>query len=86
MSIQLVIDKRRDSDTMASNNFQDIKILTVDEVAGILRVHRTTVTRLAKSGELKSHKIGTRRMFKDVDVFSFFENQADRECVVRKGN
>ena len=58
---------------------QDIKILTVQEVADMLRVHRSTVTRYAITGELKSHLIGTRRLFKESDVWSFFENQVARE-------
>ena len=58
---------------------QDIKILTVQEVADTLRVHRSTVSRFAQSGELKSHLIGNRRLFKDSDVWSFFENQVARE-------
>jgi excisionase family DNA binding protein len=63
---------------------QDIKILTVKEVADILRVHRSTVSRFAKSGELKSHLIGNRRLFKESDVWSFFENQVAEEYVFGK--
>ena len=54
---------------------QDIKILTVDEVADKLRVHRSTVSRCAQSGELNSYLIGTRRLFKESDVLAFFEKQ-----------
>ena len=50
-------------------------IMRVVEVANFLRVHRSTVSRLAKSGELPSHKIGNRRLFKASDVWEFFENQ-----------
>ena len=63
---------------------QDIKILTVQEVANILRVHRSTVSRYAMSGELKSYLIGNRRLFKEDDVWLFFENQVARECVFGK--
>jgi excisionase family DNA binding protein len=65
---------------------QDIKILTVQEVAELLRVHRSTISRYAKSGELKSHLIGNRRLFKESDVWAFFENQADWDCVALKEN
>ena len=58
-----------------------IKILTVQEVADLLRIHRSTVTRLAKSGEIRSYKLGNRRLFRDIDVLAFFENQVDREYV-----
>ena len=69
---------------MPTNDPQNIKILTVQEVANILRVHRSTVSRYAKSGELRSYVIGNRRLFKEVDVWAFFENQADRGYVFGK--
>jgi excisionase family DNA binding protein len=65
---------------------QDIKILTVQEVAELLRVHRSTISRYAKSGELKSHLIGNRRLFKESDVLTFFENQVARECFIGEEN
>jgi excisionase family DNA binding protein len=40
---------------MAANDSQNSKILTVQEVADILRVHRSTISRYAMSGELKSY-------------------------------
>lgn len=58
------------------------KILTVDEVAEMLRIHRSTVSRYAKSGELDSYLIGTRRLFKESDVLSFFEKQKASTFVV----
>ena len=61
---------------------QDIKILTVQEVADILRVHRSTVTRFAQSGAIDSYLIGTRRLFKESDVLAFFEKQKASVCVV----
>jgi len=65
---------------------QTNKILTVDEVAELLRVHRSTISRYAKSGELKSHTLGNRRLFKESDVWSFFDNQVAHECVFGKEN
>ena len=50
-------------------------IMTVAEVAEFLRVHRSTVTRYAMSGELPSHKIGNRRLFRASDVQAFFDNK-----------
>ena len=61
---------------------QNIKIMTVQEVARLLRVHRSTISRYAKSGELKSHLIGNRRLFKESDVWAFFENQVAVENAV----
>ena len=60
------------------------QILTISEVAELLRVHRTTVTRYAQSGELRSYQIGSRRLFKESDVWVFFEKQVDNGCVFRK--
>jgi excisionase family DNA binding protein len=60
----------------------DIKILTVQEVADLLKVHRSTVSRFAQSGELDSYLIGTRRLFKESDVLAFFEKQKASICVV----
>jgi len=67
---------------MFSKKNQDIKILTVEEVADKLRVHRSTVSRFAQSGELDSYLIGTRRLFKESDVLAFFEKQKASVCVV----
>jgi excisionase family DNA binding protein len=71
---------------MSSHNHQNCKILTVQEVAERLRVHRATVSRLALSGMLKSHLIGNRRLFKECDVWTFFDNQVDRKYVFGKEN
>ena len=60
------------------------EILTIQEVADLLRIHRSTVTRLAKSGEIKSYKLGSRRLFKYKDVLLFFENLVDFSCVLIK--
>ena len=38
------------------------------------------------SGELKSYMIGNRRLFKEPDVWTFFENQVDPGCVFGKEN
>ena len=62
----------------------DKPIMTMDEVADYLRVHRSTVSRLALSGDLKSHVIGTRRLFKREVVLAFFDNQESAECVMGK--
>ena len=60
----------------------EIKVLTLQEVADRLRLHRSTITRYALDGKLKSYVIGNRRLFKETDVWEFFENQAVSECVV----
>jgi excisionase family DNA binding protein len=66
------------------------QILTLEETAKILRVHRSTVSRYAMSGELRSYLIGNRRLFKSSDIWAFFENkiapesQVDQRCVFGK--
>jgi len=67
---------------MLNEKKHDIKILTVQEVADLLKVHRSTVSRFAQSGELDSYLIGTRRLFKESDVLAFFEKQKASVCVV----
>lgn len=69
---------------MQTNKKQEI--LTVSEVADLLRIHRSTVSRYAISGELKSHLIGSRRLFKLEDVLTFFDNKAVLECISRRTN
>ena len=90
MAHQLVIDNSEDLVTMAANDYQNSKILTVQEVADILRVHRSTISRYAMSGELRSYVIGNRRLFKETEVWAFFENRiapeskVDQRCVFGK--
>lgn len=60
--------------------------MTMGEVARTLRVHRSTVSKYAKSGELRSYLIGNRRLFRECDVWAFFENQVDRGYVFGKEN
>jgi excisionase family DNA binding protein len=66
------------------------QILTLEETAKILWVHRSTVSRFAKCGELVSYQLGSRRLFKLNDVLLFFENRiapesrVDRRCVLQK--
>lgn len=62
------------------------RILTIQEVADLLRVHPSTISRYARAGMLISYTVGSRRLFKESDVWAFFENQADREYVFGKEN
>ena len=82
----MVIDNSEDTVTMAANDSQNSKILTLQEVSDLLRVHPSTVSRFARAGVLKSYVIGSRRLFKELDVWAFFENRRDRECVFGKEN
>ena len=75
---QKIIDPEGDSAIMAASEYQYRSILTIQEVADLLRVHRSTISRYAKSGELRSYLFGNRRLFKEDDVWSFFNNQEAR--------
>ena len=56
----------------------------LEEVADLFKVHRSTISRYAKSGELRSYLLGSRRLFKSDEVWSFFENQVAQNCVSGK--
>ncbi len=57
------------------------EILTLQEVANFLRVNRATVSRFARSGQLRSYKLGSRRLFKREDVRKFLEENIAWEYV-----
>jgi excisionase family DNA binding protein len=69
---------------MMGDKDQTLKVLTIQELADFLRVHRSTVSRYANSGELRSYRIGNRRLFRETDVWTFFDNQVAHECVFGK--
>jgi excisionase family DNA binding protein len=50
-------------------------VLTRNEVADFLRVDKSTISRLAKSGELPHFRIGSRLLFKAADVSSFIDKK-----------
>lgn len=51
------------------------RVLTRKEVAALLRVDPSTVTRYAKSGELRHHRVGSRILFRESYVWEFFDNR-----------
>ena len=76
--------KEKNHDETSIGKQDDKKIMTLEEVAESLRLHRSTVSRYAKCGKLKSYQIGSRRLFKSEDVWLFFENQVAPECIHRE--
>jgi excisionase family DNA binding protein len=76
--------KEKNYDETSIGKESEKKIMTLEEVSELLRLHRSTISRYAKSGELKSYQIGSRRLFKSADVWLFFENQVAPECVSGK--
>jgi len=59
-----------------------IRVLTTQEVADLLNVHRTTINRLALAGKIPSYKIGASRRFKESEIWEFFDNQKDEGFVL----
>lgn len=54
-----------------NRNFDEV--LTVEEVSCYLKVHRTTVSRIIKSGEIKSFKVGSRILILSESVKEFID-------------
>jgi excisionase family DNA binding protein len=79
-----IMHKEKDYDETSIGKESEKKIMTLGEVAELLRIHRSTISRYARSGELRSYQIGSRRLFKSDDVWLFFENQVAPECVSGK--
>ena len=52
-----------------------LRLLTIAEVADQLRVHRSTVSRLLKDGELTHVRIGSRKLIRYQDVCAFIESR-----------
>jgi len=52
------------------------KLLTIEEIAEILRVHTRTVTRYIESGRLKASKLGVWRI-KQSDLSAFLEETSN---------
>ncbi len=51
------------------------KLLTLTEVAEILRVNRSSVSRLIKAKELSYIRIGGRKLIDEADLLAFIENR-----------
>lgn len=67
---------------------EDKAIMTCDEVAEFLRVHRSSVRRWSRSGKLKAYKVGGRGdwRYRHQDVLAFLyeadtQGQGQREVI-----
>jgi excisionase family DNA binding protein len=54
-----------------STRFTQARLLTVNEVADLLRVSRMTVYRLIKEGELKALRVGRNYRLREDDVDAY---------------
>lgn len=52
-----------------------IVLYTVDETARMLRVHRSTVSRLIKAGDLRHVSVGSRKLVRRQDLLAFIDRQ-----------
>lgn len=52
-----------------------IKLLTIEEAAKVLRVYRTTVSRMISAGELPCIRVRSRKLIREQDVQAFIDNQ-----------
>lgn len=57
------------------------KIMTVHELAQILRVHQTAIYRLSRGGHLPAFKVGADWRFRAQDVLALLEAIAPRPVV-----
>lgn len=50
-------------------------LLTIQEAASILRVHRATVTRMIEYGELPCVLVRSRKLIRTKDLLTFIDSQ-----------
>lgn len=53
----------------------NIELLTVDEVAALLRISRDSTYQLVRSGAIRSFRVGRLIRLEKVDVLAFMERQ-----------
>ena len=64
---------------------ETLNFFTIKEVAGVLRVHRSTVSRLINSGALGHIAVGSRKLIPKADLLSFLENRRSLAANSPKG-
>jgi excisionase family DNA binding protein len=70
------------------NNALHFKLLTLQEAATILRVNRSSVSRLLKSGDLAYIPVGGRKLVCENDLARFIDNHRvskNDDCACRNG-
>ena len=63
------------------------KLLTLQEVSDILRINRSSVSRLIKGRMLSYISVGGRKLIDENDLRTFIDKQrvkCDKECVVQE--
>ena len=57
--------------TLMREPFTEVRLLTVNEVADLLRVSRMTVYRLIKTGEMSAFRVGRGYRLREEDIDSY---------------
>lgn len=52
-----------------------IQLLTIQEAADTLRVHRATISRMISTGELSCIRVRSRKLIRKQDLQAFIDNQ-----------
>lgn len=52
----------------------EIRLLTIQETADILRMHRSSISRMIRDGELPCVKIRSRKLVRLQDLHGFIDN------------
>ncbi|WP_207264893.1 helix-turn-helix domain-containing protein [Desulfovibrio sp. Huiquan2017] len=62
-----------------------LNLFTIKEVAGVLRVHRATVSRLITAGALPHLAVGSRKLVLKKDLLAFIDNRRSLAANSPKG-
>ncbi len=58
-----------------NNATNGLELMTIDECAEVLRLHRASVSRLIKAQELRCVDLGARKLVRREDLVSFIESR-----------
>ena len=61
-----------------------LNLLTTDEVAEILKVHKVTIQRMCKAGKLKAAKLGKSYRIEKLDLEEFIKTQKIEQGIIKK--
>ena len=68
-------DSPRIARIVRRDTFYEVRLLTVSEVADLLRVSRMTVYRLIKTGELPSLRVGKSYRLREPDIHTYLNDR-----------
>jgi excisionase family DNA binding protein len=69
------VDSPRIAPIVRRDTFHEVRLLTVSEVADLLRVSRMTVYRLIKTGELPSLRVGKSYRLREQDIHTYLNGR-----------